>query len=51
LLREILPWNTAQYDRCHQTAKAVQSIGYDLLEEENKQQETLEAIHAEKFKI
>lgn len=31
--------------------KAVQSIGYDLLiEEENKQQETLEAIHAEKFK-
>lgn len=30
--------------------KAVQSIGYDLLvEEENKQQETLEAIHAEKF--
>jgi Cu2+-exporting ATPase len=31
--------------------KAVQSIGYDLLvEDENKQQETLEAIHAEKFK-
>ena len=31
--------------------KAVQSIGYDLLiEEENKQQETLETIHAEKFK-
>ena len=30
--------------------KAVQSIGYDLLiEEENKQQETLETIHAEKF--
>ena len=30
--------------------KAIQSIGYDLLvEEENKQQETLEAIHAEKF--
>lgn len=31
--------------------KAVQSIGYDLLiEDENKQQETLEAIHEEKFK-
>lgn len=30
--------------------KAVQSIGYDLLlETENKQQETLEAIHAQKF--
>lgn len=30
--------------------KALQSGGYDLLlEEENKQQETLEAIHAEKF--
>lgn len=30
--------------------KAVQSIGYDLLvEDENKQQETLEAIHARKF--
>ncbi len=30
--------------------KAIQSIGYDLLvEEENKQQKTLEAIHAEKF--
>lgn len=30
--------------------KAVQSIGYDLLiENENKQQETLEAIHAQKF--
>jgi Cu2+-exporting ATPase len=30
--------------------KAVQSIGYDLLiEEENKQQETLETIYAEKF--
>lgn len=30
--------------------KAVQSIGYDLLvEEETKQQETLEAIHAQKF--
>ncbi|RRA97051.1 heavy metal translocating P-type ATPase [Paenimyroides viscosum] len=30
--------------------KAIQSIGYDLLvEEENKQQETLEIIHAEKF--
>jgi len=30
--------------------KSVQSIGYDLLvEEENKQQKTLEAIHAEKF--
>lgn len=31
--------------------KAVQNAGYDLLiEEENKQQETLEAIHAEKYK-
>ncbi|WP_204271960.1 hypothetical protein, partial [Escherichia coli] len=31
--------------------KAVQDCGYDLLlEDENKQQETLEAIHAEKFK-
>ena len=31
--------------------KAVQSIGYDLLiEDETKQQETLETIHAEKFK-
>ncbi|WP_368734392.1 cation transporter, partial [Klebsiella variicola] len=31
--------------------KAVQDGGYDLLlEDENKQQETLEAIHAEKFK-
>jgi Cu2+-exporting ATPase len=30
--------------------KAVQSIGYDLLiEDETKQQETLEAIHAQKF--
>jgi len=30
--------------------KAVQSVGYDLLiESENKQQETLEAIHAQKF--
>ncbi len=30
--------------------KAVQSIGYDLLiEDENQQQETLESIHAEKF--
>lgn len=30
--------------------KAVQSVGYDLLvEDESKQQETLEAIHAEKF--
>ncbi len=30
--------------------KAVQSVGYDLLvEDETKQQETLEAIHAEKF--
>ena len=30
--------------------KAIQSIGYDLLvEDENKQQETLETIHAEKF--
>lgn len=30
--------------------KAVQSIGYDLLvEDENRQQETLEAIHAQKF--
>ncbi|TXJ23182.1 MAG: copper-translocating P-type ATPase [Chitinophagaceae bacterium] len=31
--------------------KAVQSIGYDLLiEDETRQQETLEAIHAQKFK-
>jgi Cu2+-exporting ATPase len=31
--------------------KAVQSIGYDLLvEDETRQQETLEAIHAEKFR-
>ena len=31
--------------------KAVQSIGYDLLvEDESSQQETLEAIHAQKFK-
>lgn len=31
--------------------KAVQGVGYDLLiEDETKQQETLEAIHAEKFK-
>lgn len=31
--------------------KAVQSIGYDLLiESENKQQETLEAIHTQKFR-
>ena len=31
--------------------KAVQSVGYDLLlEDESKQQETLETIHAEKFK-
>ena len=31
--------------------KAVQSIGYDLLiEDETKQQESLEAIHAERFK-
>ncbi|MDR1203813.1 MAG: heavy metal translocating P-type ATPase, partial [Tannerellaceae bacterium] len=31
--------------------KAVQSIGYDLLvEDETKQQETLEAIHAQKFR-
>jgi copper-(or silver)-translocating P-type ATPase len=31
--------------------KAVQSVGYDLLvEDENKQQETLEAIHEKKFK-
>lgn len=31
--------------------KAVQSIGYDLLiEDESKQQETLEAIHSRKFK-
>ena len=31
--------------------KAVQGVGYDLLiEEENKQQETLEALHAENFK-
>ncbi|OJV25975.1 MAG: copper-translocating P-type ATPase [Bacteroidetes bacterium 37-13] len=30
--------------------KAVQSVGYNLLiEEENKQQETLESIHAEKY--
>src|SRR5512145_2769592 len=30
--------------------KAVQSIGYDLLvEDESKQQESLEAIHAQKF--
>ncbi|MBX3162988.1 MAG: copper-translocating P-type ATPase [Bacteroidetes bacterium] len=30
--------------------KAVQSVGYDLLvEDENKQQETLEVLHAEKF--
>ncbi|KEQ31116.1 copper-translocating P-type ATPase [Elizabethkingia miricola] len=34
-----------------QIRKAVQDGGYDLLlEDENKQQETLEAIHAEKFK-
>lgn len=34
-----------------QIRKAVQGGGYDLLlEDENKQQETLEAIHAEKFK-
>lgn len=33
-----------------QLQKAVQSAGYDLLlEDENKQQETLETIHAEKF--
>lgn len=33
-----------------QIRKAVQNGGYDLLiEDENKQQETLEAIHAEKF--
>lgn len=32
--------------------KAVQSVGYDLLlEEDTKQQETLEAIHAKKFQI
>lgn len=32
--------------------KAVQSIGYDLLiEEESKQQETLEAIHQKKFAV
>lgn len=31
--------------------KAVQAVGYDLLiEEDDKQQETLEAIHAKKFK-
>lgn len=31
--------------------KAMQSVGYDLLvEEENKQQDTLETIHADKFK-
>ena len=31
--------------------KAIQSVGYDLLiEDENKQQETLEAIHEKKFK-
>lgn len=31
--------------------KAIQSIGYDLLiEEDSKQQETLETIHAEKFR-
>lgn len=31
--------------------KAVQGVGYDLLmEDESKQQETLEAIHAEKFR-
>src|SRR5690606_35818331 len=31
--------------------KAAQGVGYDLLiEDETKQQETLEAIHAEKFK-
>ncbi|MCW4451201.1 heavy metal translocating P-type ATPase [Kaistella sp. BT6-1-3] len=34
-----------------QIRKAVQDGGYDLLlEDENKQQETLEAIHAEKFR-
>ncbi|MGE9311114.1 heavy metal translocating P-type ATPase [Niabella sp. CJ426] len=34
-----------------QLQKAVQSIGYDLLvEDESRQQETLEAIHAEKFR-
>lgn len=33
-----------------QLQKAVQSVGYDLLlEDENTQQETLETIHAEKF--
>ncbi|MCZ2356463.1 MAG: heavy metal translocating P-type ATPase [Bacteroidia bacterium] len=35
----------------NQLQKAVQSIGYDLLvEEESSQQETLEAIHEKKFK-
>lgn len=32
--------------------KAVQGVGYDLLvEDESKQQETLEAIHAQKFQV
>lgn len=44
---EFLPNMTSS----EQIRKAVQDGGYDLLlEEENKQQETLEAIHAEKFK-
>ena len=35
--------------RAEQLQKALQSVGYDLLlEDESKQQETLEAIHAEK---
>jgi len=35
-----------------QLQKAVQSVGYDLLlEDESKQQETLETIHAQKFQI
>ena len=44
---EYLPNMTDAY----KLQKAVQSIGYDLLiVEETKQQESLEAIHAEKFK-
>ncbi len=47
LLVEYLPTMT----HAEKLQKALQSIGYDLLvEDESKQQETLESLHAKKFK-
>jgi Cu2+-exporting ATPase len=43
--------NSSEYNQFRANQESGTGIGYDLLlEDENKQQETLEAIHAEKFK-